>query len=207
MTVGRLVRYGPARMLFLAPAFLLFGVFVLYPIGGSAWMSLHDVRADRIICSDGREIADLETGEKCRRVQKMEFVGLDNYERFFAKTPQNVQFLRKTNRCLGGLSSRKSRTPDGAGRYNTWKYPTRQPRSLAPRSSAAPLAIFYIIIYSCQLSVIVVRLSYAIIIQALKRAPIGRPAHLVLVDNMQYYLGLVIKACPTMNKACPGRGY
>ena len=58
-------------------------------------MSLHDVRADRIICSDGREIADLETGEKCRRVQKMEFVGLDNYERFFAKTPRNIKRLRK----------------------------------------------------------------------------------------------------------------
>lgn len=94
-TVGRLFRYGPARILFLAPAFLLFGVFVLYPIGGSAWMSLHDVRADRIICSDGREIAELDDGERCRRVQKMEFVGLKNYQRFFAKTPRNIKRLRK----------------------------------------------------------------------------------------------------------------
>ena len=59
LSLGRLFRYGPARILFLAPAFLLFGVFVLYPIGGSAWMSLHDVRADRLICSDGREIKEL----------------------------------------------------------------------------------------------------------------------------------------------------
>lgn len=95
LTVGRLVRYGPSRILFLAPAFLLFGIFVLYPIAGSTWMSLHDVRADRMICADGREIVDLPDGEKCRRVQKMEFVGLANYERFFAKTPRNIERLGK----------------------------------------------------------------------------------------------------------------
>ena len=38
LTLGRLFRYGPARTLFLAPAFLLFSIFVLYPIVGSTWM-------------------------------------------------------------------------------------------------------------------------------------------------------------------------
>ena len=95
LLIGRFFRYGPARILFLAPAFLLFSVFVLYPIAGSTWMSLHDVRADRMICSDGREIASLDEGEKCRRVQKMEFVGLDNYKRFFAKTPRNIERLQR----------------------------------------------------------------------------------------------------------------
>ena len=101
LTIGRLFRYGPARILFLAPAFFLFGVFVLYPIGGSAWMSLHDVRADRLICSDGREIVDLPDGETCRRVQKMEWVGLANYARFFDKTDRNIE---RATRELGKLT-------------------------------------------------------------------------------------------------------
>ena len=123
LTIGRLFRYGPARILFLAPAFFLFGVFVLYPIGGSAWMSLHDVRADRLICSDGREIVDLPDGETCRRVQKMEWVGLANYARFFDKTDRNIE---RATRELGKLSPVKI-TEDGLGwdpsTMTTGRYP------------------------------------------------------------------------------------
>ncbi len=111
LTLGRLFRYGPARTLFLAPAFLLFSVFVLYPIVGSTWMSLHDVRADRLVCSDGREIKELEEGEYCRRVQKMEWVGLDNYRRFFAKTDRNIE---RAGKELAKLNPVKF-TEDGVG--------------------------------------------------------------------------------------------
>ena len=42
----RTSQYGGARLMFLAPAGFVFTVFVLYPILGSIWLSLHDVRAD-----------------------------------------------------------------------------------------------------------------------------------------------------------------
>ena len=74
-------------------------------------MSLHDVRADRLVCSDGREIREREEGEYCRRVQKMEWVGLDNYRRFFAKTDRNIE---RAGKELAKLNPVKF-TEDGVG--------------------------------------------------------------------------------------------
>ena len=85
----RTSQYGGARLMFLAPAGFVFTVFVLYPILGSIWLSLHDVRADRMICSDGREVSEARGDPTCRRVPKMEWVGLENYEDFFDKFPRD----------------------------------------------------------------------------------------------------------------------
>ena len=80
-TVGRLVKFGPTRILFLAPAFLFFSVFVVYPIGGSAWISLHDAKSDRLICTDGRTLQELPLGERCRKILDMKWIGLDHYQK------------------------------------------------------------------------------------------------------------------------------
>ena len=85
----RVSQYGGARILFLAPAAFVFSIFVVYPIVGSIWLSLHDVQADRLICSDGRSIKEAQGDSTCRRVPKMEFIGLDNYEKFFKKFPRD----------------------------------------------------------------------------------------------------------------------
>ena len=89
LAAHRFTRYGGQRLMFLAPAAFLFSIFVIYPIAGSIWMSLHDVKADRLICSDGRAIAEAQGDATCRRVPKMEFVGLKNYQKFFDQFPRD----------------------------------------------------------------------------------------------------------------------
>lgn len=92
--LGRLRRRSWAPWLFLAPALLYFSVLVVYPIFGSFWVSFHKWDGTTFQCSDGRQLKDLDSGERCRRVPKMEWVGLANYERFFAKTPKDMAAVR-----------------------------------------------------------------------------------------------------------------
>ena len=86
--MSRSYRYAP--WLFLAPAAIYFFVLVIYPIFGSFWVSFHDWNGTTFQCSDGRTLQELEEGEKCRRIPKMEWVGWENYVRFFDKTPRDI---------------------------------------------------------------------------------------------------------------------
>ena len=76
LVAQRMSQYGGARIMFLAPAAFIFSIFVVYPIAGSVWLSLHNVQADRLVCSDGRSIKVAQGDSTCRRVPKMEFIGL-----------------------------------------------------------------------------------------------------------------------------------
>ena len=82
-TLGRFIKFGPTRILFLAPAALFFAVFVIYPIGGSAWISLHEAYDNRYVCADGRALGTLSKGQTCRRVLDMEWNGLGHYQDLF----------------------------------------------------------------------------------------------------------------------------
>ena len=101
VVIGRLVQYGGARVFFLAPAALVFSIFVLYPIVGSVWISFHDVRADRFICADGRSLEEArqaqdalgEAAPNCRRVPEMVWNDFSNYARFFDKFDRNFERL------------------------------------------------------------------------------------------------------------------
>ena len=78
--LGRFFKFGQTRILFLAPAALFFTVFVIYPIAGSAWISLHEAYDDSSRCADGRSLNELENGERCRRVLDMQWNGLGHYQ-------------------------------------------------------------------------------------------------------------------------------
>lgn len=87
--MNRQYRYAP--WLFLAPAALYFFVLVIYPIFGSFWVSFHDWNGTTFECSDGRSLKELAEDETCRRIPLMTWVGLENYERFFDKTPRDIE--------------------------------------------------------------------------------------------------------------------
>jgi len=124
-TVGRFIKFGPTRILFLAPAALFFGIFVVYPIGGSAWISLHEAFDDRYQCADGRALTDLDPGQNCRRVLDMEWNGLGHYQDLFLgawdEEDQEFKGLAKDRRRLGDALSTLG-TWVGASVVNT---PTR----------------------------------------------------------------------------------
>ncbi|WP_082152608.1 carbohydrate ABC transporter permease [Candidatus Rhodobacter oscarellae] len=82
--------YRLAPWLFLAPAAIYFFSLVIYPIFGSFWVSFHDWDGTTFQCSDGRTLQELAEDESCRRVPLMTWVGLENYERFFDKTPRDA---------------------------------------------------------------------------------------------------------------------
>ena len=84
-------KINPTPWLFLAPAFIYFLIMVIYPIGGSFWISLHHWDGTKFQCSDGRSIKSLAENEKCRRVPKMEFAGSENFKRFFKKSPRDIK--------------------------------------------------------------------------------------------------------------------
>ena len=86
--MGRSQRLAP--WMFLAPAAIYFFVLVIYPIFGSFWVSFHDWNGTTFQCSDGRSLQDLADDEHCRRIPKMTWVGLENYERFFDKAPRDI---------------------------------------------------------------------------------------------------------------------
>ncbi|MEL7116924.1 MAG: sugar ABC transporter permease [Pseudomonadota bacterium] len=90
--MSRSLRYAP--WLFLAPAAIYFFILVIYPIFGSFWVSFHDWDGTTFECSDGRSLKELAEGEKCRRVPLMTWVGWENYERFFDKTPRDMGRIR-----------------------------------------------------------------------------------------------------------------
>lgn len=114
----RFTRYGGQRIMFLAPAAFLFSVFVLYPITGSVWLSLHDVKADRLICSDGRSISEAQGDPTCRRVPKMEFVGLKNYKKFFDKFPRDwKRSSREIDELLDGDPETKAKMPRASSEF------------------------------------------------------------------------------------------
>ncbi len=114
----RVSQYGGARILFLAPAAFVFSIFVVYPIVGSIWLSLHDVQADRLICSDGRSIKEAQGDSTCRRVPKMEFIGLDNYEKFFDKFPRDWRRTTKEVRELfDGDPDTKAKMPRASNEF------------------------------------------------------------------------------------------
>ena len=82
------VRLAP--WLFLAPAAIYFFMLVIYPIFGSFWVSFHAWDGTTFQCSDGRALVELAEDETCRREPLMTWVGWENYERFFAKTPRDI---------------------------------------------------------------------------------------------------------------------
>ncbi|MEM8732125.1 MAG: sugar ABC transporter permease [Pseudomonadota bacterium] len=90
--MGRSQRLSP--WLFLAPAAIYFFVLVIYPIFGSFWVSFHDWDGTTFECSDGRTLQELADDETCRRVPLMTWVGWENYERFFDKTPRDIGRIR-----------------------------------------------------------------------------------------------------------------
>ena len=75
--------------MFLAPAAVYFFLLVVYPIFDSFWISFHDWDGATFQCSDGRPLKELAEDETCRKVPLMTWVGWENYERFFAKTPRD----------------------------------------------------------------------------------------------------------------------
>ena len=83
-------KFNLTPWLFLAPAFVYFFIMVVYPIGGSFWISFHHWDGTKFQCSDGRSLKSLDDNEICRRVPKMEFAGLENYKRFFKKSPRDI---------------------------------------------------------------------------------------------------------------------
>ena len=98
-----------APWLFLAPAAIYFFALVIYPVFGSFWVSFHDWDGTTFECSDGRQLLDLAEDETCRRVPLMTWVGLDNYARFFEKTPRD--FERITGYWGGVLAGESPRWP------------------------------------------------------------------------------------------------
>ena len=81
--------------LFLAPALIYFIIMVVYPIGGSFWISFHDWNGTQFKCSDGRNFKSLKENETCRKIPDMVYVGFQNYERFFEKTPKDIKKISK----------------------------------------------------------------------------------------------------------------
>jgi len=90
--MGNVNRFAP--WLFLFPALLYFFLLVIYPIFGSFWISFHDWNGTTFQCSDGRSLLELEEDESCRRIPVMTWVGLENYERFFDKTPRDLERIK-----------------------------------------------------------------------------------------------------------------
>jgi len=105
--MGRSYRLAP--FLFLAPAVIYFFVLVIYPIFGSFWVSFHDWNGTSFQCSDGRSIKVLAENETCRRVPLMTWVGWENYERFFEKTPRDA--ARVTEYWAGVFAGEDVRWP------------------------------------------------------------------------------------------------
>ena len=81
--------------LFLAPALVYFTIMVIYPIIGSVHISFHDWNGTQFKCSDGRDIKSLQENEFCRKIPDMKYVGLENYQRFFKKTPKDFNKIKK----------------------------------------------------------------------------------------------------------------
>ena len=81
--------------LFLAPALIYFTIMVIYPIIGSVHISFHDWNGTQFKCSDGRDIKSLKENEFCRKIPNMKYVGFENYERFFDKTPKDFNKIKK----------------------------------------------------------------------------------------------------------------
>ena len=90
--MGNANRYAP--WLFLLPALVYFFLLVIYPIFGSFWISFHDWNGTTFQCADGRSLLELEEDESCRRIPVMSWVGLENYERFFDKTPRDLERIK-----------------------------------------------------------------------------------------------------------------
>ena len=80
--------------MFLLPAMVYFFILVIYPIFGSFWVSFHAWNGTTFQCSDGRSLKDLGAEEICRRIPKMTWVGLENYERFFERSPRDFERLK-----------------------------------------------------------------------------------------------------------------
>ena len=115
-TVGRLFKFGPTRILFLAPAFLFFGIFVVYPIGGSGWISLHEAYDNSYKCADGRALQELPDGENCRRVLDMEWNGLGHYQDLF------VGAWDEEKQEFKGLAKDRKRLGDSLNTLGTWTW-------------------------------------------------------------------------------------
>ena len=73
---------------------------VIYPIIGSVHISFHDWNGTQFKCSDGRDIKSLQENEFCRKIPNMKYVGFENYERFFKKTPKDFNKIIKDNKHL-----------------------------------------------------------------------------------------------------------
>lgn len=115
-TLGRLFKFGQTRILFLAPAFLFFSIFVVYPIGGSAWISLHDAQDDRFRCADGRALEEAIGDASCRRVLDMEWRGLGQYQDLFLGQwdEEDQQFK--------GLAKDRARLTRSLGDLGNWTW-------------------------------------------------------------------------------------
>ena len=109
LTVGRRMTFGQTRILFLAPAFLFFCIFVVYPIGGSAWISLHEAYDNKYRCADGRALAEAIADPSCRRVLDTTWNGLGHYQDLFLgpwdKERQQFKRLAKDRKRLGASVS------------------------------------------------------------------------------------------------------
>ena len=81
--------------LFLAPALIYFTIMVIYPIIGSVHISFHDWNGTQFKCSDGRDIKSLQENEFCRKIPDMKYIGFENYQRFFKKTPKDFNKIKK----------------------------------------------------------------------------------------------------------------
>ena len=105
LTVGRSIKFGQTRILFLAPAFLFFCIFVVYPIGGSAWISLHEAYDNKYRCADGRAVSDAMGDSSCRRVLDTTWNGLGHYQDLFLgpwdENKQQFKGLAKDRKRLG----------------------------------------------------------------------------------------------------------
>lgn len=113
-TIGRFIKFGPTRILFLAPAALFFAIFVIYPIGGSAWISLHEAYDDASRCADGRALNELGESERCRRVLDMQWNGLGHYQDLFlGPWDENKQEFK-------GLAKDTSRLTRSLNTLSTW---------------------------------------------------------------------------------------
>ena len=98
--MGNANRYAP--WLFLLPALVYFFLLVIYPIFGSFWVSFHDWNGTQFKCSDGRDIKSLQENEFCRKIPDMKYVGFENYERFFKKTPNTSKKSNVKVRKISG---------------------------------------------------------------------------------------------------------
>ena len=143
ITLGRRIRFGQTRLLFLMPAVLIFGIFVVYPIYGSFFLSFTDANAKNLICADGRTIKQAnadrrairdalkeaeETGteptypdgtnlQKCEQILDYQFVGFENYSKFFEKIPRDTsrmfsgENLAEMGQLFDGREATRYKTP------------------------------------------------------------------------------------------------